>query len=192
MISAAAGFESLQSVTSLDLSNTGIGDRTMMALAKLPKLQRLYISDTAVTAGRCCRIQAATAVDCRVLGDPAEPRGAARGIDESARGLHRMTYERFQVQVPVPVGPASCCGCAGRRDSLSGRRGAGAGSVVRRPPSIRCSRKPAAVRAIPTKGWRRARGCISRPRRRAQKKSTRSVSRWRCSSIATIRRARCC
>jgi len=47
--SAASGFESLQNVSSLDLSNTGIGDRTMTALAKLPNLKRLYISDTAVT-----------------------------------------------------------------------------------------------------------------------------------------------
>ena len=47
--SAAPGFESLQNITSLDLSNTGIGDRTLTALAKLPKLQRLYASDTAVT-----------------------------------------------------------------------------------------------------------------------------------------------
>jgi hypothetical protein len=48
--SAAPGFESLKSVTSLDLSNTGIGNQTLAALAKLPNLQRLYISDTAVTA----------------------------------------------------------------------------------------------------------------------------------------------
>ena len=46
---AGPGFESLQNLTSLDLSNTGVGDRTLTSLAKLPKLQKLFLTDTAVT-----------------------------------------------------------------------------------------------------------------------------------------------
>jgi Leucine-rich repeat (LRR) protein len=48
--SAAATLESLASLTSLDLSNTAIGDDTLRRLAKLSHLKRLYVGDTNVTA----------------------------------------------------------------------------------------------------------------------------------------------
>ena len=74
--SSAAAFESLQSVTSLDLSNTAIGDRTLTALAKLPNLQRLYISDTAVTADGVAAFtqqRPSTVVSWGVRPEPREP-----------------------------------------------------------------------------------------------------------------------
>jgi hypothetical protein len=48
--SVAASLAALPNLTSLDLSNTPIGDETLRRLAKLPNLRRLYVSETNVTA----------------------------------------------------------------------------------------------------------------------------------------------
>ena len=47
--SAAPYLEALGNLTSLDLSNTSIGDATLGRLAALPDLQRLYVNETNVT-----------------------------------------------------------------------------------------------------------------------------------------------
>jgi hypothetical protein len=47
---AAAPLEALVNLTSVDLSNTPVGDDTLRRLAKLPNLRRLYMSETSVTA----------------------------------------------------------------------------------------------------------------------------------------------
>jgi internalin A len=47
--SAALYLETLGALTSLDLSNTPIGDATLARLAKLSNLRRLYVSETNVT-----------------------------------------------------------------------------------------------------------------------------------------------
>jgi internalin A len=47
--SAAPYLETLGALTSLDLSNTAIGDTTLARLAKLSNLRRLYVSETNVT-----------------------------------------------------------------------------------------------------------------------------------------------
>jgi hypothetical protein len=65
-----------QTVTSLDLSNTHIGDRTLAALAKLPNLRRLYVSDTAVTPAGLASFKQqrpATVVSWGVRPEPREP-----------------------------------------------------------------------------------------------------------------------
>jgi Leucine-rich repeat (LRR) protein len=48
--SAASTLQSLANLTSLDLSNTAVGDDTLRRLAKLPHLTRLYVGETNVTA----------------------------------------------------------------------------------------------------------------------------------------------
>ena len=48
--SAAPYLETLGALTSLDLSNTSIGDATLARLAKMSALRRLYVSETRVTA----------------------------------------------------------------------------------------------------------------------------------------------
>ena len=46
----ASSLEILTNLTSLDLSNTPVGDETLGRLARLPNLRRLYVSETKVTA----------------------------------------------------------------------------------------------------------------------------------------------
>ena len=46
----ASSLEILTNLTSLDLSNTPVGDETLGRLARLPNLRRLYVSETNVTA----------------------------------------------------------------------------------------------------------------------------------------------
>ena len=46
----ASSLEIMTSLTSLDLSNTSVGDETLGRLARLPNLRRLYVSETNVTA----------------------------------------------------------------------------------------------------------------------------------------------
>lgn len=46
---AASSLEALTNLTSLDLSNTPVGDETLGRLARLPNLRRLYVSETNVT-----------------------------------------------------------------------------------------------------------------------------------------------
>jgi hypothetical protein len=46
---AAPYLEALGNLTSLDLSNTAIGDETLARLGKLSDLRRLYVSETKVT-----------------------------------------------------------------------------------------------------------------------------------------------
>jgi hypothetical protein len=63
-------------VTILDLSNTGIGDQTLAVLAKLPLLQRLYVSDTSVTANGVAAFRQqrpSTVVSWGVRPEPREP-----------------------------------------------------------------------------------------------------------------------
>ena len=48
--SAAAALAALGNLKSLDLSNTSVGDETLVRLLKIPDLQRLYVSETQVTA----------------------------------------------------------------------------------------------------------------------------------------------
>src|SRR5207244_10129007 len=47
--SAAPYLEALRNLTSLDLSNTAIGDDTLARLATSSDLQRLYVSETRIT-----------------------------------------------------------------------------------------------------------------------------------------------
>ncbi len=49
--SAAPALEVLASLTSLDLSNTAVTDQTLTALARLPNLRHLFVSETQITAG---------------------------------------------------------------------------------------------------------------------------------------------
>ena len=55
---AAVGLEALSSLTSLDLSNTAVGDKTLQRLGKLPKLRRLYLTETNVTSEAAARFKA--------------------------------------------------------------------------------------------------------------------------------------
>jgi hypothetical protein len=46
---AAAHWEALGTLASLDLSDTAVGDATLVRLSTLPNLRRLYVSETQVT-----------------------------------------------------------------------------------------------------------------------------------------------
>ncbi|PYQ68703.1 MAG: hypothetical protein DMG04_31030, partial [Acidobacteria bacterium] len=48
--SVGSSLEALTNLTSLDLSNTPVGDETLRRVARLPHLRRLYVSETNVTA----------------------------------------------------------------------------------------------------------------------------------------------
>ena len=177
---SAAAFESLQSVTSLDLSNTGIGDRTLTALAKLPNLRApLYQRHSGDGGGRR-RIHTAAAVDCRVVGRAARAARAARGIDQTAWGLHRMSINarvpgsEFRVPVAfVAVAGGSLPHCS--RAFERRRRGAGAGAVVSPTRCIRSSRKPTAGRATPMRASRRHAAAFPARSAPPRTKSRRSV-----------------
>ena len=159
-------------ITSLDLSNTGIGDRTLMALAKLPNLQRLYVSDTAVTSDAVAAFKQQRPSTVVSWGVRPEPREPLVGIDETAWGVRRMTIKRFAVSrfcVPDPASrgrllwPALLRHCR-LRDANSPSSTRRRRRRVSSRRSIRSSRKPTAGRATPMRGWRQARGCISRPK----------------------------
>ena len=48
--SVGSSLEALTNLTSLDLSNTPVGDETLRRVARLPHLRRLYVSEANVTA----------------------------------------------------------------------------------------------------------------------------------------------
>jgi internalin A len=57
--SAAPFLEALTTLTTLDLSNTPVGDQTLPHLARLPNLRRVYVSDTNITSEAIAAFRAA-------------------------------------------------------------------------------------------------------------------------------------
>ena len=73
---AASGLASLKTVSSLDLSNTGVTDETLRTLVKQPNLQRVYVSDTAVSADAVAafrKLRPSTMVYREMRAEPREP-----------------------------------------------------------------------------------------------------------------------
>ena len=79
---AAPYLESLGNLTSLDLSNTAVGDETLARLAKLSGLRRLYVGETKVTQEGLAGVPQSASVERRVVERTAGAAGAAQSGEE--------------------------------------------------------------------------------------------------------------
>ena len=190
--SAAAGFESLQSVTSLDLSNTGIGDRTHDGAGEAAEAAAALHQRHGGHPGGGCAHSSSNARRLSCPGGPASTEGAARGLDQSARGVYRMKINGSRVLGFSVLGSPSAVAALAALISLP---------VVEAQapaPSFATTVYPVLEKAeLPCLSYRRRGGvghAAAFPARDGERRRNRRVRSHAGGArrIATIRRARCC
>ena len=183
---AADVLAGMPTLAHLDMSYTNVGDQGLQRLAKLPNLKALYLTETQVSAGGGRRVPEAASRYVRVVGEAA---GAARRAADQRETCDRgnaMTVRlaglslALMLFVSMMAAPRPQAQASAQIPCSSNRR------------CFPCSKRRSAAAATRRRASRPRRACTFPTRTRRRRRSRRSASRCRVSSIARMWRSRCC